>query len=301
MNFRRLWPRRVPRPVSLIGGLLALFLLWTVGRAAFWLWVASQPRMNIVLLGLDRRPDEGFVARSDTLMLLTVDPGAPQAALLSIPRDLYVEIPGYGANRINTAHFWGEYERSGGGPALTMQTIWLNFGGDVERYVRVDFDGFRAVVDAAGGVDLVVERPIVDDEYPTDDYGTLHIEIPAGRQHMDGETALRYARSRHGSSDFDRARRQQAVLAALARRLLSPGGWLRWPAVYKQVSDALDTNLTDRDWLLLAAVLYRVGPDGIEYRAIDDEMVAPWTTADGGAVLLPRWESINPLIQELFQ
>jgi LCP family protein required for cell wall assembly len=277
----------------LAGGLAA-------GAYALWRWTATLPRTNVLVLGLDRRPDQGSVVRSDTMILATVYPPGPRIALLSVPRDLYVETPGYGPGRINTAHFWGENALEGGGPALAAQTVAQNFGVPVHHYVRVDFDGFRAIVDAVGGIDVVVEAPIVDDAYPTDDYGTMRIEIPAGPQHMDGETALRYARSRHGSSDFDRARRQQQILIALARRLLEPAAWPKLPAVVQVVTDDVDTDMTARDLLLMVPALCRVGPDGIEHRVIGREMTEPWTTPTGGAVLLPRWEAIHPLVHELF-
>jgi LCP family protein required for cell wall assembly len=283
---------------------LNLLLPVIVGLAAagyaLWQLTANLPRTNILVLGLDRRPDQGTVVRADTMILMTAYPPGPRVVLLSIPRDLYVEIPGYGPNRINAAHFWGENEFEGGGPVLSMQTVEQNFGIPVHHYVRVDFDGFRAIVDAVGGIDLVVEQPIVDDAYPTEDYRTMRIEIPAGPQHMDGETALRYARSRHNSSDFDRAKRQQQVLIALVRRLLKPGVWPKLPAVYRVVMANVDTDLSLQDLLLLTPTLYRVGPDGIEHHVIGREMTDPWTTPAGGAVLRPRWEAINPMIQELF-
>ncbi len=278
--------------LCLVGGLIVGGYIW---RSA-----TTAPRSTILILGLDRRPDQGYVTRSDTMILMTVYPPGPRIVLLSIPRDLYVNVPGYGQDRINTAHFWGESESPGGGPTLALQTVAQNLGVPVEYYVRVDFDGFRAIVDAVGGIDVMVEQPVVDDAYPTDDYGTMRIEIPAGPQHMDGETALRYARSRHGASDFDRTERQQQVITALARRLFEPAVWPRWPAVYRVVADHVDTNLTIEDMLLLAPTFYRVGIDGIEHRAITRDMTEPWTTPSGGAVLLPRWEMIHPLIQELF-
>jgi LCP family protein required for cell wall assembly len=257
-------------------------------------------RTNILVLGLDRRPAQGYVVRSDVLMLVTAYPPGPRLALLSIPRDLYVDIPGRSQARINTAHFWGEDERPGGGPALAMETVTENFGVPVDGYVRLDFDGFRAVVDAVGGIDVLVEEAIVDNEYPTADYGTTRIEIPAGPQHMDGETALRYVRSRHGSSDFDRAARQQQVLIALARRLSNPGNWLRLPAVSRAIIENVDTDMGPGRLIQLAITGLRVGPDGIEHHVIDRDMTTPWTTPTGGAALLPRWEVINPLVEELF-
>lgn len=296
--------RRCRSCLSLILPLLLLLVLSAGGLAAggyaLWQWTATLPRTNIIILGLDRRPDQGTVVRSDTMILMTVYPSGPRIALLSIPRDLYVEIPGYGTGRFNAAHFWGESKAEGDGPVLAVQTVAQNFGVPVHHYVRVDFEGFRAIVDAVGGIDIVVEQPIVDDAYPTADYGTMRIEIPAGPQRMDAETALRYARSRHGSSDFDRAGRQQQILIALACRLLEPEVWPELPAVYQAVMDNVDTDVTGWDLLLLAPTLYRVGPDGIERQVIDREMTESWTTPTGGAVLLPRWEVIHPLVQELF-
>jgi len=271
-----------------------------MGGYALWRWTATLPRTNVLILGLDRRPGQGSVVRSDTMMLMTVYPAGPRVALLSIPRDLYVAIPGHGTSRINTAHFWGENEAEGSGPALAAQTVAQSFGVPVHQYVRVDFDGFRAIVDAVGGVDVVVEKAIVDNAYPTEDYGTMRIEIPAGPQRMDGETALRYARSRHGSSDFDRAERQQQILIALARRLLKRAAWPNLPTVIQIIMEDVETDLTIQDMLLMAPTIYRVGPDRIEHEVIDREMTEPWTTPSGGAVLLPRWEVLHLVVQDLF-
>jgi LCP family protein required for cell wall assembly len=282
--------------------LVLVFVCGGVAAMGYALWQRGSGlgRTNVLVLGLDRRPEQGFVVRSDTIVLATIYPAGPRVALLSIPRDLYVDIPGRGPGRINTAHFWGENDVEGGGPALAKQAILENFGVPVDHYVRLDFNGFRAIVDAVGGVEIDVEEAVVDNAYPTDDYGTIRIEIPAGRQHMDGEMALRYARSRHGSSDFERAQRQQQILVALAQRMLVPDAWPRWPTVYGAVMANVDTDLGLLDIVLLAPTLLQVGPNDIERRVIDREMTRPWTTPTGGAVLLPRWEVIMPVVQELF-
>lgn len=266
-----------------------------------WLSQAVVPRTNVLILGVDRRPEQGYIVRSDVLMLATAEPRGPLLGLLSIPRDLYVEIPGYGESRINTAHFWGEREEAGGGPQLAMETVAGTFDVPVHHYVRVDFDGFRAVVDAVGGIELVVEERIVDDAYPTEDYGTKRIEIPAGQQHMDGERALQYVRSRHGASDFERAARQQKVMMALTRRLSAPGTWPRLPAVFRALVEHVETDLGPMEMLQLAVTALRVGPDGIEHHVIDRDMTRPWTTPTGGAVLLPRWDVIDPLVESMFK
>ncbi|MGD2148010.1 MAG: LCP family protein [Anaerolineae bacterium] len=256
--------------------------------------------MNVLVLGLDRRPDEGSIVRSDVLMLVSVRSMEPQLVLVSIPRDLYVEIPGHGAGRINTAHFWGEQEREGGGPALAVQAVSSSFRVSVDHFVRVDFDGFRKIIDAVGGIDVAVENGLVDDAYPTEGYGTTRIEIPAGLQRMDGETALRYVRSRHASSDFDRAARQQQVVIALAERLSDPRTWIRMPGLTAVAIGSVDTDLSSWAFAQLALTALRVGPEGIQPYVIDQDMIQPWTTPTGGAVLLPRWEAIDPLVAEVF-
>ena len=257
-------------------------------------------RSNVLILGLDRRPEQGYTVRSDVVMIVTAYPRGPRLGLLSIPRDLYIEIPRYGSHRINTAHFWGEREATGRGPDLAMETVTHNFGVPVHGYVRVDFEGFRAVVDAVGGVEVVVDRPIVDHSYPTDDYRTMRIEIPAGPQHMDGERALQYVRTRRGASDFERAERQQQVVKAIMRRLLTPEVWPRLPTVYQAVVRNVDTNLGPVELVRLSVATLLVGVDGIDHRVVDRDMTRPWTTPTGGAVLLPRWEVIDPLVDDLF-
>jgi LCP family protein required for cell wall assembly len=296
-------PRSVPRWRACLSQLLTtlitlLFIAGAVALLGYGLWrhLVNRPSMNVLILGIDRRPEQGDVVRSDTLMVLRADPGAPQLALLSIPRDLYVDVPGYGSNRINTAHFWGENEAQGRGPALAMETVTQNFRVPVQHYVRVDFDAFRTIVDTVGGLEITVEQPVVDHAYPTEDYGTIAIEIPAGRQHMDGETALRYARSRHGSSDFDRAARQQEIIVALAHKLLEPRTWPMLPAVYQVIQAHTDTDLAFGDFLSLGLTLYRVGPSDIDRQVIDRDMTSPWTTPTGGAVLLPDWNRIHPQV-----
>lgn len=268
--------------------------------AGGWLSQVVAPRTNVLILGLDRRPEQGYAVRSDVLVLMTADPRAPRVALLSIPRDLYVDIPGHGQSRINAAHLWGELEVEGGGADLAMRTVREVFGVRVDDYVRVDFEAFQAVVDAAGGVEIVVEAPIIDDAYPTEDYGTTRIEIPAGAQHMDGERALQYVRSRHGASDFERNERQQEVMTALAKQLSAPVNWPRLPAVILVSMRHVETNLGPLDIMQLLVTGLRVGPEGIERRVIDREMTESWTTPSGGAVLLPRWTAIHPLLDTIF-
>lgn len=257
-------------------------------------------RLNLLLLGLDRRPGESDVARTDTLMIATIDPASNYIGLLSIPRDLWVTLPDGSQNRINTAHFSAEAAAPGTGPAAALTTVSNNFGVTLNRYARIDFDGFVQLVDSVGGLTIEVEQQIVDYEYPDANYGYEVLIIEPGQQQMNGELALKYARTRHGSSDFDRAKRQQAVIAAFARRLLEPEAWPRLPFLLISVQSAVDTNLTLTDLLSTLPTWLQVGPDKIDRRVIEGDLVQPFTTSGGAAVQLPVWERINPVLFTMF-
>jgi LCP family protein required for cell wall assembly len=244
-------------------------------------------RTNILLLGLDSRPGEGDTSRSDTIILATFLPWQPYVGVLSIPRDLWVDIPGHGENRINTAHFFGEAERTGGGPGAAMQAVRDNFGVNVDYYVRVRFDGFRQVVDALGGVDVSLPNPMSG--------------YPAGVHHLDGEQALALVRDRQGSDDFFRMERGQLFLKSVWKGVLKPANWPKIPRILAAVSQTVDTDIPVWLWPRLGFALLRLGPDGLDTRAITREMVTPFTTAGGAQVLGPRWEAINPVLMEVFQ
>lgn len=277
-------------PLVIIGGL--------VGGVFLAAWQSGQ--LNVLILGQDRRPGETGPARTDTLILGAFDPQQPQAALLSIPRDLWLDIPGQGANRINTAYYFGELTQPDYGPELTKQTLQNNFGLTPHGYVLVDFAGFIALVDALGGIEVDVPETIVDENYPAYDYGYTTIMIPAGPQHMDGETALIYARTRHTDSDFGRSERQQQVLRALVTRVAQPGAWPRLPAAWAAARTYLTTDLSEVDLATILLAVLLVGPEGLQSYSINQEMTIPFTTDLGAQVLLPRWEVILPLVGQLF-
>lgn len=300
------YPRR-RRPNQLaqfVQGYLIGFVGGAIGLGALLATLAilfPLGRTNILILGVDRRPQETtFVTRTDTMILATVNPAGNYAGMLSIPRDLWVTLPNGSTGRINTAHFFAEAENTGSGPEAAMNTVRSNFGVDVHRYVRIDLEGFVQIVDAMGGVTVDVPSPLIDYEYPTYEYGTTVVQFEAGQQHMNGEQALAYARIRHGSSDFQRAERQQLVVRALMAQMLSPITWPRAPLIYAAVVDVVHTDLTLVDALRIAPTLLLVGPANLDSRVIQDEMVQPFTTDGGAAVLLPVWEAINPVLQEMF-
>lgn len=193
--------------------------------------------MNVLLIGVDERegyPGEGV--RSDTLMLLRVDAGTGMVHLLSIPRDSYAEIPGYGGSKINVAYGHGyalaeQYYGAGttpqqGGMLLATQTVetFLNLparGARIDYAAQINFDGFIGIIDALGGIELDVPFYIIDYEYPTPDFGIMTVEFQPGVQRMDGATALIYARTRHYDSDFGRSERQQQVIHAILSEIKS--------------------------------------------------------------------------------
>lgn len=262
-------------------------------------WQRTE-RVNLLLLGADKRPDE-TIYRTDTLIVLTLNPATKIAGMLSIPRDLWVPIPGYGESRINQAFVLGEVKKyPGGGPALAMRTVQEFLGVPIHGYVLVDFDGFRKLIDQIGGIDIVVEKPIDDTQYPTDDYGYQEVHIPAGLVHMDGDLALKYARVRHGSSDIDRGRRQQQVLMAARDKTLRLNLLPKLPSLMATVMSAVQTDLQPGEILALAKLANQVDSENIHTAVIDYTMVVETKTPSGGDVLLPNREKIRTLVDEMF-
>lgn len=266
----------------------------------------KEERMNILLLGLDQREGEYGPWRTDTMIVITIDPETKTAGMLSIPRDLWVSIPGYGENRINTAHFFGDRdEHPGGGPALAKETVQHNLGVPIHRYVRVNFRGFREMIDAMGGITIDVEEPIRDTRYPDENYGYQTIFIPAGSQHMDGEMALQYVRTRHGGSDFARIRRQQKLLLAIRDKVLSlqilptlsPNKLI---SLMKAMHDTVQTDLQPSEILTLAQIATQIEQENIKGRVIDESITSPVIVANGADVLFPDREKIKDLVDELF-
>jgi LCP family protein required for cell wall assembly len=260
---------------------------------------------NVLLLGIDRRGGSDWAYRTDTIMIIGVDPSSRGATMLSIPRDLQLAIPGYGQDRINTANVYG-YLRNypGGGPALLQATVEANFGIPIDGYLMVDFRAFERIVDALGGIDVDVQEPLHDTRYPDPRPGDPHafktIHFDAGLQHMDGRRALEYARSRMSTSDFDRARRQQQILLAIRGKLLSLGAIPRWPALAAAILEAVKTDLGLGEMAILGLFAMRTDPAKVEQVVLKSPYVVGYRRNDGAAVQLPDWQLINPLIEQLF-
>ncbi len=261
----------------------------------------EKERVNVLLLGIDKRPAEEGPWRTDTMILATLDPANKMAGMLSIPRDLWVTIPGYEENRINTANYTGDLKKyPGGGPALAKKTMQHNLGVTIHYYVRIDFDGFRKIVDTIGGIDIEVEEPINDEEYPNENYGHDPLYIPAGLQHMDGDLALKYARTRHHSNDFERAKRQQQVLLAIRDQALRLNLLPKAPELMVMLADAVQTDMQPSDILALAQLASQVDEQNIKTAVIDEAMTVRHITPTGADVLLPIRDKIRPLVDEMF-
>ncbi len=265
----------------------------------------GNDRVNILLVGIDRRPGEAFVSRTDSMMVISVDPESESMSILSIPRDLYVQIPGYGQDRINTAVVYGSREGDYlDGAALAMQTVSSNLGIPVQHFIMVDFGAFVRIIDLLEGVDVQVPYDINDSLYPDMDYGYDPLFIPAGLQHFDGQTALKYARTRHADSDFNRAYRQQQVLFAARSKALNMGIGemiLRAPSLYREVESGIRTDLSLEQLVRLAKTVSDIPSDNTQSRVLDQDYVTSFRTPAGASVQLLNSDVAMPMIQELFR
>ncbi len=243
--------------------------------------------LNIVLLGSDRRPGSG-AWRTDSMIIVSVDMAHNVVRLLSIPRDLWVYIPGHGYNRVNTADLWGELARKGTGPDRVKQTIHHNLGIPIHYYVRVDFQGFIKIIDTVGGIDVDVDCSLPD------------IKLSAGMHHFNGQQSLRYARSRYSTNDFDRGRRQRKVLMALWDQALTLDIIPKLPGLWWTMANSFQTDLTLDQVINLAYVGTQLEPQRILSRAIGPSHVQSWMTPQGAAVLLPRHDAIRAMLDSFY-
>ncbi|HEX8682334.1 MAG TPA: LCP family protein [Ardenticatenaceae bacterium] len=240
--------------------------------------------LSVLLMGKDARPDEeAGPTRTDTMMVAVLDLEAPSITLISIPRDVWAPIQGYGYARINTAYFLGSL--SGNGREVAAETVSQVLGIPVTHTAIVDFNGFRRMIDAMGGIDINVPEVIDDPLYPTEDYGYMHLQIPAGPQHMDGETALQYARTRHSSSDIRRAERQQAVLQSIRDRILSPMQLPFLPGYLTQAAQEIESDFTLPDLFYLARFARALDSSHIHMHIVQPPLLWDGWTTDGQQVL----------------
>ena len=277
---------------GLFGALLGLLLGVVLSLGAIFT-AASVSRVggfggssfNVLVMGTDQRPDERGAdpGRTDSMMLVSLGPSG--VSMLSIPRDLWVAVPGHGEGRINTAYRAGELEGPGRGASLAERTVESALGVHVDRFLLIDMAGVRDMVDQLGGIDVDNPTVLVDDEFPTDDYGIMTIMIPAGRQHLNGELALAYARTRHPDSDFGRMGRQQQVIAAILSKMRGPAGLLRAPLLVGTIQKATRTDLTSADYVSLGPAAFDLSGDRMRRLVIGPDLVTPVTGSDGAELL----------------
>ena len=263
---------------------------------------------NILLLGSDDPIDNNEAGRTDSIMIVTINPDGPTASMISLPRDLFVYIPGFTMNRINTALARGDnIDYPGGGIGMLKQTILYNFGIPIHYYAQVDFQGFQDIVDAIGGVDLAVSCERSDWRLKSPE---LYVEDPdnwevftlePGVHHMDGDLALWYARSRllDPLSDWGRSRRQQQLLRAMFNQGLDLGLVTELPTLWNTYKNTIDTDMDIGKMLQLAAIAPAVRDNGIQnlYLAGKTESLV---TPGGAAVQVPKWEG-RGMMEDTFQ
>ncbi len=284
-------------------GLGALIGLLLVAMLVFYFYIKAVPlsgettgRINILVLGVDTIPPP----RSDTMMIMSIDTAAHPAklALISIPRDMYVEIPGYYSTRINAAYTLGEQAKRGSGPALAEATLKQNLGVPIDYYAALNFNGFKDMVEAVGGVDVNVKETLDDPSYPNADYsGTIHFHLSAGHHHLDGKTALEYVRCRKGTcgNDFGRAERQQEVLLAVKDKAISmarhnPFILIKFWHIFQ---DNVSTDLTPRQLLKIGLLIRKTPASDITQHVIDESNFLVGQFIGGADVLVPKSGNYN--------
>lgn len=263
--------------------------------------------VNFLLLGSDTSNPQNS-GRTDVMMIVSVNRTAGTVALLSIPRDLYVYIPGWQMYRINSAYGYGEQQREGGGIELLKETIRYNLGLNIDYYARVDFNGFKGIIEALGGVELSVDCAIEDwrlrepDLDPTVEENWEKFTLPVGVHLMDGDLALWYVRSRRTSSDFDRGRRQQDMMRAIWRHIRDLGLLDQLPDIWEQVTEMVRTDIALPELLGMVPLALTIDTSRIASYTFRPEIdVTAGLSPEGSSVQVPVRENIIKLVQKMMQ
>ncbi|MMZ46016.1 Regulatory protein MsrR [compost metagenome] len=252
-------------------------------------WQGEEP-VNILLMGADTRDGED-AGRSDSIMLLHINPVNGQAYLFSILRDSWIKIPGHKSNRINTAFALG-------GPELMAQSVEKLTGLPIHYYLTTDFQGFEKVVDALGGIDLYVEKDM--EYYLYENNGYYDIVLKQGQQHLDGRKALQYVRFRHDATgDYTRTERQRKFLKALAEKAKNGTTVFKVPKILEEISPYLTTNMDSHDMLRLASLAYKVQWSELNTGQIPPSSILKEKTIRGAKVIDPKIEKTKKYLQEL--
>lgn len=250
----------------------------------------AEGTVNLMVIGSDIRPGGGF--RTDVMMLVSIHGDSGTISVVSFPRDLYVIIPGWMEQRINTAF-------QHGGFSLLAETLAYNFGVRPEYYVMTNFDGFIGIIDSLGGVTVNIEKTLRD-KCDLPQAVNTYCTVNPGPMIMNGKMALWYVRSRYSSSDFDRLRRAQEVLYGVFNRLMSLDAISHLPDLYNSYRNSVDTNMNLDTMIPLLSVAAAAYNDSSRVRryTIGPGQVYPYVTADGAQVLLPNYAAIRQIVQE---
>lgn len=255
-------------------------------QSAVGLIQAPKGVMNILLLGSDQRSRKAKLFRTDTIILASLNPQKGTVSLVSFPRDLWVQIPGYGPDRINTAFEYGGFK-------TLADTLEFNFGVHPDHYVLINFSSFKDVVDSLGGLDVNVGETL------TDRRGYRYITIPKGKTTMSADMVLWYVRSRKTTNDFARNRRQQEVLQAIGNKLISMDAIRRAPELYSAYINSVTTDLGLIDMLSFLPLASQLTDlSRVHHYFVSPAMASDWITPGGAMVLVPDREAIVNVIRK---
>ncbi|GAA0843429.1 LCP family protein [Bifidobacterium pullorum subsp. gallinarum] len=251
----------------------------------------GKERTNILLIGGDSRGDDA--GRSDTMLVASIDPVTKRAHLFSLLRDTYVEIPGHGKGRLNSAFAYGGIE-------LTRQTIGDLLDLPIHKYVYTDFVGFIALVDSLGGVDIEVEK----DMYYTSkaDKHMYDIDLKQGLQHLDGKMALQYVRFRHDAkSDFARTERQRILMTEVAKKMQTTNSLIKLPGILDSIAPYIETDLSPKEMLKLMALGFDVNLDKIDQQQLPPFSLLSNETVGRAQVLGVDKNKLQTYVKQLFE
>lgn len=268
--------------------------------------------VNIVLLGSDEEITNDNTIRTDTMIVVSINRETGTVNMLSLPRDLFVYVPGLGMRRLNVAFGWGDAVGwTAGGFGLLRDTLIYNLGINIHYYAKVNITEFEQIVDMLGGVEIAVDCAY-QDWYPIAPIEELDLTRPieenyylrtldVGYYRLDGFDAQWYARSRKNSSDFDRGRRQQKLVRAIFRQALNEGRVADVPSLWNEGMEIVETNLSRTDVISLLPIAVNLSSSDIEsFTLIPTYHTTSWTSPDGSNVQLPVYETMIPLLEDFY-
>ncbi|MCA9914169.1 MAG: LCP family protein, partial [Anaerolineae bacterium] len=267
----------------------------------------GETRFNMLVLGMDRRPGarDNLNARTDVIMIVSYDPLTQRIGILHIPRDMHLAVINVQDDllRINTLLVEGESLAEGYGPYFAIETLQLNFGMYIDAYVAFDFEAFIGFIDAIGGVTIDVPYEIYDPTYPDMNYGVDPFYIARGIQHIDGETALKYSRTRHGDNDYLRGERQLQVVTGVFDQLSDPTTLREVIVSVPELLDAFDghvyTNIATDELIPLGVAMMQVDHENVVVGSLNQDYSFNYTYR-GQTVRVPDREMLPQLLTNVF-